>query len=286
MRLSIVIPAYNEADAIEQCLEACLAQQPLANEIIVVNNNSTDETASLVKQLSLDRPHANIRLVDEAEQGIQPARNRGFHEATGDIIGRIDADTLLQPGWVKAVLDCFADPAVAASTGPVLYHDMPLKQLGLSVDDAIRASLHKSARDHRFLFGSNMAIRASTWRQVQDIILPDPEDCYHEDVSLAITLFQNDLNVAYEPQMVAGMSARRVDNSLLHYYRYVMRFERTFRAHGVTSTRSRIPIFIYLLIYFPTRTIRTFYDGKTNRFTLKKLRLALKRFSSATEQDQ
>jgi hypothetical protein len=94
----------------------------------------------------------------------------------------------------------------------------------------------------------------------------------HEDVDLALTLFENDFEVVYEPEMIGGMSARRLEDSPRNFYRYVMRFERTFKAHDVRSATARIPILIYLLTYFPLRTIRKFYDGDTNQFTLQKLR--------------
>ena len=85
-------------------------------------------------------------------------------------------------------------------------------------------------------------------------------------------MVENNLEIVYDPNMIAGMSARRLEDSPREFYQYVMRFERTFKAHGVKSRTARIPIFIYLLTYFPVRTVRKFYDGETNKFTLRKLR--------------
>ncbi len=64
------------------------------------------------------------------EQGITPTRNRGFDAATGDVIGRIDADSVLEPNWVEEVKNIFSDPGVGAATGPVIYYDMPLRRFG------------------------------------------------------------------------------------------------------------------------------------------------------------
>ncbi len=100
----------------------------------------------------------------------------------------------------------------------------------------------------------------------------DEADELHEDIDLALTMFENGLEIIYDPKMIGGMSARRIEDSPRDFYQYVMRFERTFKAHGVKSATARIPIFIYLLTYFPIRTIRKFYDGETSRFTLRKLR--------------
>lgn len=269
--LSIAIPAYNEESVIERCIVACATQVPLADEIIVIDNNSRDETLSIAQDVARRYPQANIRVVSEKKQGLLPARDRGFQEATSEIVGRIDADSILEPGWVQAVKEVFVDPEVMAASGPVVYYDMPLRKLGLKVDNIIRKLLHQNAKDHRFLFGTNMAVRATAWDAIKEHIPPDPNDEYHEDVSIAITLFQHGLEIAYAPLMVAGMSARRIEDKPKDFYRYIMRYERTFKAHGVKSAQARMPIFIYLLIYFPVRTIRQFYDTDTNKFTWRKL---------------
>lgn len=278
--IAIVIPAYNEEASIAKCLNACINQTSPADEIIVVDNLSTDKTADIVKEFQAEYPKANIILFHETdEQGITPARNHGFNKAKSDVLGRIDADSIVDPTWVEAVRKTFTRRDVAASTGPVLYHDMPMQKFGFAADEKIRSTLHRLAKDHRFLFGSNMAIRASAWHQIAHLTSNDPADQMHEDIDLALTLFENDLEIVYDPTMMAGMSARRLEDSPRAFYNYVMRFERTFKAHGNKSTSARIPIFIYLLIYFPVRTVRKFYDGETNQFTLKKLRDELSRDS-------
>lgn len=274
--VAIVIPAYNEEETIEKCLDACLNQTSPAEEIIVVNNKSTDATAALVKRYQKLHPDGNIRLLNQNKyQGIAPTRNHGFDNAKSEVIGRIDADSVVEPDWVEAIRKTFVDTKIAAATGPVLYHDMPLQRFGFQVDDKIRTMLYRMAKDHRFLFGTNMAIRASAWRQIKHLTQLDLENEMHEDIDLALVLFENDLQIAYAPAMVAGMSARRMENSPRDFYRYSMRYERTVRAHGVKSATARLPIFIYLMVYFPVRTIRLFYDGESSRFTLAKLRAEL-----------
>ena len=270
--LSIVIPAYNEEKVIEKCLLSCVNQQELADEIIVVDNNSADDTAKIVRRFQRAYPEAHIRLLSEKTQGLIPARNRGINTAKSEIIGRIDADSTLSVNWTYTVRRVFKQKNVSAVTGPVAYHDMPLPKVGLAIDSRIRRVLHNSAKDYTFLFGSNMAIRKTAWKQIQDLLHSDEEDLLHEDIDIALGLFRKGLYVAYEPNMIGGMSARRIEDRPRDYYNYVMRFERTFQAHGVSSASARMPIFIYLLIYFPVRTLRKFYDADTNKFTFSKLR--------------
>lgn len=278
LSVAIVIPAYNEERFIGRCLDTCIDQTSVADEIIVVNNKSTDATASIVRRYQAEYPHLNIRLLEQNEyQGIAPTRNCGFDAARSDIIGRIDADSLLAQDWVETVRRRFADPAVDAATGPVLYYDMPMRGLFFRIDHTTRARLQRRSTDQRFLLGANMALRARAWRTVRDQTLLDLEDRLHEDIDLAVVLFKNDFEVAYEPTLVAGMSGRRVESCTRDFYRYSMRYLRTTKAHDVKSGTALLTIFILLALYPLIRMLRFFYDVENNRFTLAKLRQKLRR---------
>ncbi|KAA1250101.1 glycosyltransferase [Mycobacterium simiae] len=276
--VTIVIPAYNEARLIGRCLESCIAQTTAPDEIIVVNNKSTDDTPALVRQYQRYNPQLTIRLLEQNEhQGLIPTRNHGFDHARSDVIGRIDADTVVPNYWVEALRRRFTDPAVDAATGPVLYYDMPLRMLGFRGDHRIRSYLQRNATDQRFLLGANMAIRNSAWRAVRQLTRLDPEDQLHEDIDLALTLFKNNFEIAYEPTMAAGISGRRLESSARDFYRYITRYTRTTKAHGVKSWTARLTLVILLLVYLTFRPVRFFYDVENNRFTLSKLRAKLSR---------
>src|SRR4051812_24373156 len=108
MKTSIVIPVYNEAERLAACLRSIANQAVTPDEVIVVNNNSNDGTAAIARSFDF------VRLLSEPRQGVVHARNRGFNAAHGDIIGRIDADTLLPRNWVSQVQSIFNDPTVDA----------------------------------------------------------------------------------------------------------------------------------------------------------------------------
>lgn len=283
--VSIVIPAYNEAETIERCLESCLNQTVKASEIIVVNNLSTDETVRIVRRVQ--RTNATgvpIRLLNQSiAQGITPTRNYGFDRAKGEVIGRIDADSQLTPGWVDSVQRAFSDKEVSAATGPVLYHDMPAQQIGLRADERIRSVIDRLSRTHKFLFGSNMAIRRDAWEAIRDETCADEKDEMHEDIDLALHVGLRGLKIVYVSDMIGAMSARRLDDSPKAFYSYVMRFERTYKRHHVKSAAARVPIFIYLSIYFPLKALRLTYDSDEGRFSFAKLRDQLRRTSDDEE---
>jgi glycosyltransferase involved in cell wall biosynthesis len=127
MRLSFVVPAYNEESYLPACLDSILAQtQGLGDaiEIIVVNNASTDRT----REVALKYP--GVRVVDEPRKGLTFARQAGFAVSKGELIANVDSDSRLTPGWLKTVLDNFAaDPKLVALSGPFVYYDLSPSQL-------------------------------------------------------------------------------------------------------------------------------------------------------------
>jgi cellulose synthase/poly-beta-1,6-N-acetylglucosamine synthase-like glycosyltransferase len=168
--VSIIIPAYNEESVIRQCLIAAIYQSVPADEIIVVDNKSTDRTAQIVTQMQQEYPESPIMLLSQDKaQGLIPTRNFGLNRATSDILGRIDADSVVEPDWVEQVQKAFADPSVQAATGPVVYYDMPMRRFGLKADDKMRQLMLRLAKhQYHFLFGSNMALRRSAWETIRD----------------------------------------------------------------------------------------------------------------------
>ena len=255
--VSIVIPAWNEQDTIRGCVLAALHQTVPAFEVIVVDNRSTDDTATVVRALQAAFPQAPLIYLQQDEvQGLIPTRNFGLDHARGDIIGRIDSDSVLEPTWVAEVQTAFADPEVAACTGPVIYYDMPLRRFGAIADDAIRRAMIVITRDYHLLFGSNMALRASAWRLIRSEAHRDPDDELHEDIDLSIHLHEHGLRVAYSSEMVTGMSARRLDDSPREFYNYVMRFERTYKLHNVRSLGLRAPMAILMSAYPALKAMR------------------------------
>lgn len=248
--VSIVVPAYNEEAVIERCLRAITRQTVPAAEVLVVDNRSTDGTRRVVQRMIDDYPGAGIRLLRQDDrQGLVPTRNLGMDAATGDVRGRIDADTVLKPDWVAQVSRVFASGEVDAVSGPVEYYDLPLRAIGQQVDDRLRRLQVKLAGDFVFLFGSNMAVSADAWRDVREFLCDDEEDIMHEDLDIAVHLALGGRRIGYCSDMVAGMSARRLDDRPRDFRRYVERFENTYAAHGIRDVRLRAPMAVFLGVY-------------------------------------
>ena len=123
MRLSFVVPAYNEEAYLPQCLDSILRQAEGKGheiEVLVVNNASTDRT----REIALSYP--SVAVVDEPRKGIVRARQAGYRAASGDLIANIDADNMLPPGWVDQVFREFSkNERLVALSGPLVYYDLP-----------------------------------------------------------------------------------------------------------------------------------------------------------------
>jgi glycosyltransferase involved in cell wall biosynthesis len=278
--VAIVIPAYNEERFIGKCLESCIDQTSVPDEIIVVNNRSTDDTASIVRRYQEANPDIDIRLIDQNEhQGIAPTRNCGFDHAQSDIISRTDADSIVANDWVETIRRRFEDPDIDATSGPIVFYDMPFRGFLFWLDCLLREKVQSRARNERFLIGANMALRTQAWKSVRQLTQLDLEDRLHEDVDLALTLFKNDFEIGYDAGMVAGMSARRVESSLPDFCRYVTRYTRTTDLHGIKSPAAWTSIITLLVLYYPFRTMRFFYDLENLQFTSAKLRGRLRNIS-------
>jgi len=248
--VSIIVPAYNEENVIAQCLDAIVRQTVPAAEVLVVDNRSTDGTRDVVERVIAEHPDAGIRLLRQDErQGLVPTRNLGMDAAVGQVLGRIDADTVIKPDWVARVARAFVSDDIDAATGPVEYYDLPLRAMGQQIDDAFRRLQVRLAGDFVFLFGSNMAVRAEVWRDVREFLCDDEDDVMHEDLDIAIHLALGGHRIGYLSTMVAGIGLRRLDDRPRDFRRYVDRFENTYTAHGIRDVRLRAPMAIFLGVY-------------------------------------
>ncbi|MGI4853470.1 MAG: glycosyltransferase family 2 protein [Janthinobacterium lividum] len=126
MRVSFVVPAFNEASYLSDCLDSILREAAACSEpveIIVVNNASTDDTREVALRC------AGVTVVDEPRKGLTYARQAGLDASTGHLVANVDADSRLTPGWLRHVLDEFeANPKLLALSGPLVYYDLTARQ--------------------------------------------------------------------------------------------------------------------------------------------------------------
>lgn len=266
--LSVVIPAYNEAKVIASTLDRLLVQIDDIDEIIVVNNASTDATAEIVTSM-LDRS-PKLRMINEATPGLIAARNTGVDAAQSEIIARIDADTLVHDGWAAAITEFFhhAPEDIGAVTGPLVPHDTPpifQRQFVNDQDSRLAAALANSD-DPRAVYGieavrgPNMAFRRTVWSKVRNT-LTTRTDVY-EDLDIALCVQKFGYRLACVVGMRADVSGRRFLTSPRSYWEYTAQLPRTWQIHGndARARESRAEMWsnrlVYCIYWIPNRAYR------------------------------
>jgi len=211
--ISVVIPAFNEEKYLPHCLESIRNQTFKDYELIVVDNNSTDKTASIAKKFG-------ARVVLESKQGMIPARERGFHEAKAEIIARTDADTIVLPNWLKIIYSTFQkNPKVVAMTGPWLSPTRKIPHRILSeYTYLISVKLGKLLSGHIYLLGPNMALRKSAWKKIK---VNTNDKQVHEDIDLSCHIAKVG-KIIYNKNLKVIFSLRRVtENPTKGLSRYI-----------------------------------------------------------------
>ncbi|MEO7015687.1 MAG: glycosyltransferase family 2 protein [Leifsonia sp.] len=200
--ITVVIPALDDATMLARCLEDLSAQLRPADEIIVVDNGSTDETAAVAQA-------GGARVISEPVLGIWPAASAGYDAATGDIIARLDSDSRPPVDWLLHIEAEFVDaPEISVLTGPGIFYDGNTIVAGLGQTLyiggyfwAMEIWLGASP-----IFGSNFAMRRQVWERVRGRVHRGMREI-HDDLDLSIHLDPDQI-VRYDERLTVGISAR------------------------------------------------------------------------------
>lgn len=207
MKVSIVIPAYNEEAFLADTLKAVTSLRYPDFEVIVVNNASTDKTAEIAGLFP-------VRLVTEEKKGILHARERGRKEAKGEIIANIDADCRPTADWLHHAIMHFSNPDVVAVSGPYYYFDSPFLSRTILFGSqkylyTIFSKVLQSIGKNGILIGGNTLFRKDALEQGggydTDILF------YGEDTSTAKKLSEHG-SIVFSAKVVMHTSARRFKN--------------------------------------------------------------------------
>jgi len=227
MKVSVVIPAFNEEKFIGKCLASIVNQTVPADEIIVVNNNCTDKTEAVARKFG-------VKIVKEKVQGMTPARNRGFNSAKYEIIARCDADAVVPKDWIKKIKNDFKKRKIDALTGPIFFNDSKLFKSKSTVPSHIAWKSFKFISNGRnCLIGPNMSLTKNIWKKVKDIVNLDDKKV-HEDMDLSLKIAKVHGKIGYDRSLVVGISARRLKKHPESFFlEYPVRIVKTLLANKI-----------------------------------------------------
>jgi glycosyltransferase involved in cell wall biosynthesis len=263
-RVSLVIPVYNELDRIRDCLQAIARQRVKPFEVIVVDNNSTDGTAVIAAAFPF------VQLLHEPRQGVVYARDRGFDAARGDVIARIDADTLVDPGWVATLQRLFANPACDLVTGSVRVREIGAARLASRVDLFWRRYLARCLKGRVGLQGANMALRKAVWQTIRH------EVCHrqglHEDFDIGLHAFKHGYRAIFAEMLEVSVCHRQLDNGFRRFADYALTSPRTYLSHGFREGWIMYRVVAFVFAAYPIIYVLSHgYDSRLGRFSLTKL---------------
>lgn len=217
-----MIPAFNEEVYIEDCLKSLKNQKEKADEIIVVDNNSSDKTVEIAKKFK-------VRIVKEPRQGISYARNKGFNAAKYEIIARCDADTRVPKNWIGKIKRDFIKYQADCVTGIATFFDDPLntKISTKKYMDFMKVVLN----GQETLFGPNMALKRRIWQKIRNKVCLDNR-LVHEDIDLGIHIVHAGGKIVRDNSLVVQVSARRwLKNPRSGFMEYPARVIKTLKTH-------------------------------------------------------
>lgn len=152
---SVVIPAYNEEDRIRLCLQALVNQKTAFTEIIVVDNNSDDKTVNICNEFG------DVRVLRQSKQGQKYAQATGFDAAIGEIIVRIDADTIVPGDYSEKIIKFMASRHAVTGYG-VSYTGLGKRVLTFLLLSGYYAQ-ERAVLGTDVFWGANMAMTKELW---------------------------------------------------------------------------------------------------------------------------
>jgi glycosyltransferase involved in cell wall biosynthesis len=200
--LSVVIPCKDDGHLLEHCLQALESQTVAPLEIIVVDNNSEDNTAEIATA-------HGARVLHETAPGITAAASTGYDGAHGEVIARCDADSVPPPDWLERIAARFdREPDLALLAGPgVFYGTGPIRSRLAGIAYIQAYFVFMGAAMGRWPpFGSNCAFRRRDWERVRTRVSRLDQDV-HDDVDLGFALDPTQ-RTAYDRSLKVGISAR------------------------------------------------------------------------------
>jgi len=225
-KVSVYIPAYNVADFLAPCIEALLGQTLCADEILVIDDGSQDNSAEIASR------YPQVKLIKHPEnKGLASARNTALRAARNELVASVDADCVAAPSWLAELTAHLNDPALVGIGGKLI------EGVQRSAADRWRA-VHMpqhwgdtSIRNPRFLFGCNTLFRKSALLALGGY--DERMSTNGEDTDLCVRLRQKNWEFLYVPSAQATHLRHDTTLSVLNTYWRWWRFGVNAYANGV-----------------------------------------------------
>jgi len=216
MKISVLIPCYNEEKTVGSCVESVLAQSRTPDQIIVVDDGSTDQSAKILASFG-DR--ITVVTTPKNTGNKSYAQEYGLQFVTGDIFVTTDADSLLSKDFIKHIEHDFADKKVEAVAGYIKSLKTNWITACRELDYVIGQDLHKRAQAHLnailVIPGCAGAFRTETFRKH----ITFDHDTVTEDLDFTYKYHRNEFKILFNKHAIVYTQ----DPFTLHSYIHQMR---------------------------------------------------------------
>jgi len=209
--ITVIVPAYNEEKLIGACLDSLVTQRPLPDEILIVNNASTDGTAAIVESFISQHPDVNMRLIHESKKGCHQARETGWRVAQGDVIVHVDADETFPDGWMATIeRELRAQPDVGAMGGVIKFANPPFAVWVTQVlYNLLYPRIVRLTKGFPYLCGGMTICKREVLEAMNGY--KDKPDDQLDDYYLSSQAYQRGYKLRYVPAIYAVHSLRRYE---------------------------------------------------------------------------
>lgn len=198
MKISVLIPCHNEEKSIKRCVASCLNQSRKPDEVVVVNDSSTDKSLKILKSFG-----KKIKIINNRSKGNKSyAQERGLKFIKGDIFVATDGDTIIDRDFIKNIEKDFLDKKVAAVGGYVKSLKYNWLTTSRAYEYAVGQNIHKLAQSYlNYMFvipGAAGAFRTNIFKKYINF----DHDTLTEDLDFTYKLHENGFKIKYNRKAI------------------------------------------------------------------------------------
>jgi glucosyl-dolichyl phosphate glucuronosyltransferase len=215
MKISVILCTYNRSGTLKKALDSVAASTLIESiewEVLVVDNNSRDQTRAVVEEFCRQQP-ARFRYLFESQQGKSHALNAGIREARGDVLAFMDDDVTVEPTWLHDLTAALSSDNWAGAGGRILprWTCAPPRWLSLEGRYALGPLVAFDLGPHQSHlteppFGTNMAFRKAMFEKYGPFrtdLGPRPDsEIRGEDTEFGLRLMMAGERLRYEPSAI------------------------------------------------------------------------------------
>jgi glucosyl-dolichyl phosphate glucuronosyltransferase len=275
--ITAIICTYRRTDTLEAAITSLLQQSlpPQQYEVLVIDNNSRDTTATIVERRQLEAVTA-LFYIEETKQGLSYARNTGLDRARGKIVAFLDDDAEADPNWLQALLNVYEAESNAWAVGGKVLPIWDAERPAWLTNEMLRSfslvdwgSMTRSLQWPERIIGTNCSFRKNIFSEIgqfaEDLGRRGQELLGNEDTEIQERIHQRGYTIIYTPDAIVyhRVPKERLTKNYLYQRNFgsgkseaLLTIHRDQRqllfGQFVSRTAACVKLLCYLMILFPS----------------------------------